>query len=189
MQVDVERREMLTMAEQGPRETTTSKPAHMPKPTTMRVSFALQLFAAAAVIGIAAVHVITVERSDPAVGPLTYGIAILSGAVILGLVFLLSALRGTGGSRRGRLVATYLLALSIGLLLLGPAMLVAVLPSIAALALLWTPASSAFVRATSASGSVDDGDSEVAALLDSHSSGPRIPWANAMPGNPHQPGI
>lgn len=177
------------MIERQQRETTTSRSLRWQKPMPMRASFMLQLIAAAAVLGVATVHLVTVERDTSEVGPLTYGIATLSAAALLGLVFLLSALRGTGGTRRGRLVATYLLALSTGLLLLGPVMLVVVLPSITALILLWVPASSTFIRAKSAAGSAEDGDSGVATLVNSRSSGPRVPWANAMPGNPHQPGI
>ncbi|TLQ00343.1 hypothetical protein FEF26_01910 [Nesterenkonia salmonea] len=177
------------MVEQRQRENTTSKSPYTPKPKAMQASYTLQLLAAAAVIGAAVLHLITVERDASEVGPLTYGIATLSAAALMGVVFLLSALHGTGGSRRGRMGSTGVLALSTGLLLFAPMMVVAVLPSIVALILLWVPESSAFVRAHATSDSAEDGDSAVESLLNSPPSGPRVPWANAMPGNPHQPGV
>ncbi|MGJ9425363.1 hypothetical protein ACHABX_05905 [Nesterenkonia halotolerans] len=177
------------MGEQQQRETATTTSAHSRKPMTLRVCFALHFVAAAAAMGAAITHLITVKEIHPAVGPVTYGISTLGGAFVLGLVFFISARRGTGGSGRGRLVATYLLVLSGGLLLLGPLMLVAVVPAFAALMLLWAPSSGAYVRAATAAGVAEDHDSELAALVNSDSSGPSVPWANSMPGNPHQPGI
>lgn len=162
---------------------------HRPPPMTMRWSIALHAVAVAGVLGGVILYLATSQPSNPDIGPLTYWISAISGAVVIGLVYLLSALRGTGGTQRGRLLATVLLALSPVLLVMGPAMLLAVVPSVAALVLLWLPASSAYIRAVSEERMQDNEHSAVTDLVNSGSSGPRIPWANAMPGNPHQPGI
>ncbi|GAA1140344.1 hypothetical protein [Nesterenkonia lutea] len=153
-------------------------------PKTMRISLVLQLMAAAAVLGCAVVHLLTVEAIDPAVGPVTYAISVLGGAAFLALTLGLSALRGTSGSRRGRITSTVVLALTPLLLLLGAELLISVLPALAALVPLWSPPSTAHVRATA-----EPSGSGLELLMDNPSAGTRVPWANSVPGNPHQPGI
>ncbi|MGJ9426591.1 hypothetical protein ACHABX_12205 [Nesterenkonia halotolerans] len=153
-------------------------------PQSMRISLTLQILAAAAVLGCAVVHLLTVEGIDPAVGPVIYGISTLGGAGTLSLALVLSALRGTSGSRRARRTTTFLLALTPLLLFFGAELLIAVLPAVAAVAPLWARSSSAYVRSTA-----DPARPDLGRLMDSPPSGTRVPWANSVPGNPHQPGI
>lgn len=161
---------------------------HRPRPMAMRWSLALHVVAAAGVFGAVTWLLVTTQSSNPDIGPLTYAMSAICGAVVMRLVYVLSALRGTSGTPGGRLLATALLALSPALLLVGPSMMLAVLASIAALFLLWVPTSSAYIRATSQDATAESSNA-MEDLVNSQSSGPKIPWANAMPGNPHQPGV
>ncbi|MGJ9373152.1 hypothetical protein [Nesterenkonia sp. CF4.4] len=86
-------------------------------------------------------------------------------------------------------MATCILVLTPALLMFGPIMVVTVVPALAGLVLLWTRTSSAYIRRVSDRASGEAEDSVLESLVNSDSSGPRVPWANSMPGNPHQPGI
>lgn len=156
----------------------TAAPAHSSgtavRPASLKVSMALHLLAAAGLIGLAVFYAFTAEGYDPNVGPLVHGIGIVGMASLVAAAFVILGLRGTNGSRRGRTATTVVLTLSAAMLLIHPvAMLITVLPALAALVLLWLPSSTAFIRTYEARSS-----GQVRELLESKALSNRVPYSN-----------
>ena len=143
------------------------------RPASLLASMVLHLLSATGLMGLAVFHAFAAEGYDPNVGPLIHGIGIVGMASLLAAALVILGLRGTDGSRRGRLVATVLLALSPTLLLAHSVLLIAVIPALAALVLLWTPSSTTFIRT-----SEQQGENQVRELLDSNAVDSRVPYSN-----------
>lgn len=142
-------------------------------PVSLKSSMVLHLASAAGLLGLTVLHAVTTDEYNPSLGPLIHGIGIIGMATLLAAAMIILGLRATGGSHRDRFGATGLLALSPALLLIHTALLIAVLPALTALVLLWVPASNTFIKTAH-----QRGENSVSELLDSRAVSNRVPYSN-----------
>ncbi|WP_022872983.1 hypothetical protein [Nesterenkonia alba] len=154
------------------------------RPGTMKA--AAFLIAAAGVTIIVSGALFGLAAPDPAeLGPFIRAVGRLGIAALVGVPLLLVAARGTSGSRRWRVAATAMIALTPALLLLHPALVLTVLPALVGLVLLWVPASNAFVRATQEPQSRLD----MGRIVKDDTFQSRIPFSNLGQGVHQPPGL
>lgn len=138
------------------------------RPASMTTSMALQLLAGAVLAIVGIFSGVAITRAEPTqmmssdqwaelgitaaeieqMGMMgLVGAVIIGGAVLFAIPYVIFAFTSTRGSQVGRILATIYLGLSVFSVVFGAwNLLLVFLPSLAALILLWVPASSAFVR-------------------------------------------
>ncbi|MDO5493686.1 MAG: hypothetical protein Q4F53_08770, partial [Nesterenkonia sp.] len=173
------------------------------RPAALRVSRIIQLIVAGLVLILGVISGIMIfgadltqlvpaeQLADQNISPSDYdmvmaitGVLVIVGSIVLSALYVVFGLLGTRGGPVGRILDTVFLGLSVLAVLLGLInILLITLPSIAALVLLWLPASSDYIRRQSSPGpAAQSGPPGPQGF-----GGPYAPPQHQAPGGPRPP--